>query len=213
MAWSLQPLDDQMTDGGSRRPGGRRGGRRHQRKAQMDVLDKVLREELEELTEHVRAQVGLTRDEARRLVEQARPALLDSYRWRVARPAATPRFRSPPGADHLARDLLDGISGREVAEKAGIPATRGWEGLRALVPAVLDRVARSDHEGSALAERMRPSSSDASSERSLDADRLAVGFGLFVEGVPRPRADGSGRGRPFGHPIFDRLPFHGDQPS
>lgn len=200
-----------MTDDGNRRPGGRHGVRRHERKARMEVLEKVLQESVEELAEHVRAEVGLTHEEARRLVEQARPALLESYRWQVARPAATPRFRSPPGPDHLARDLLEGMSGREVAARVGISATRGWDGLRALVPAVLDRVARSAEEGSAIARRMRPSGSEGSSERRLDADRLSVGFGLFVEGVPRPRVDG--RGGPFGHPIFDRLPFHGDQPS
>lgn len=150
----------------------------------MDVLDKVLQERVEELAEHVRAEVGLTHEEARRLVEQARPALLESYRWQVTRPAASPRFRSPPGPDHLARDLLEGVSGREVAARAGISATRGWDGLRALVPAVLDRVARSADEGSSIAERMRPSAPEGSSWRRLDVDRLSVGFGLFVGDRP-----------------------------
>lgn len=150
----------------------------------MNVLEKVLREGVEELAEHVRAEVGLTHEEARRLVEQARPALLESYRWQVARPAASPRFRSPPGRDHLARDLLEGVSGREVAARAGISPTRGWEGLRALVPAVLDRIAASDQEESSIAERMRSAPAGDPSERRLDVDRLAMGFDLFVRDQP-----------------------------
>lgn len=149
----------------------------------MDVLEEVLKEKVEELAEHVQAEAGLTREEALRLVEQARPALLESYRWQVARPPASPRFRSPPGPDHLARDLLEGVSGRQVAARVGISPARGWEGLRALVPAVLDRIAGSDHEGSSIAERMRPSPAGAPVRR-LDAARLAVGVGPFVADQP-----------------------------
>ncbi|NNM33418.1 MAG: hypothetical protein HKO53_10145 [Gemmatimonadetes bacterium] len=42
----------------------------------------------------------------------------------------------------VARSVLGFIRGRVVAERVGIPQGRTWDGIRVLVPAVLERAAR-----------------------------------------------------------------------
>ena len=194
-------------------PGGATGVRPDRKEDGMDLVEKVLEERAEELAETVRAEAGLTAGEAHRLVEQATPDLVASFRWKAeGRESSSPRFRSPPGRAYLVRDLLDAMSGRAVAEKVGIPVNRGWDGLRALVPAVLDR----------LAERARAEAGShgeaegGSGEEQIDAgggvdgrgvsDGLGMGVGLFLEGIEAPGRWRSGRGGDFGHPIFDYLP-------
>lgn len=103
----------------------------------MDLLEKVLSERADELTEAVREQTGLSPSEARKLVEEAGDDLVASYRWQGA-DLSTARLDSPL----VARSVLGFIRGRAVAKRVGLSQGRAWDGIRALVPAVLETAAR-----------------------------------------------------------------------
>ncbi len=119
----------------------------------MDLLEKVLSERIDELTEAVREQTGLSPSEARKLVEEAGDDLVASYRWQGA-DLRTSRLDSPL----VARSVLGFIRGRAVAERLGLSQGRTWDGIRVLVPAVLETAARQQ----ALAEDVASGYADGS---------------------------------------------------
>ena len=103
----------------------------------MDLLEKVLSERLDELAAAVSDETGLSPTDARKLVAEAGGDLVESYRWQGA-DLRTASLDSPL----VARSVLGFIRGRAVAERVGIPQGRTWDGIRFLVPAVLERAAR-----------------------------------------------------------------------
>jgi hypothetical protein len=82
-------------------------------------------------------EVGLTESEAVALLREAGPVLLASYVWHSS--TRTPEEFGTPSS---ARDVLASMSGESLASKVGLSSARTWDGLRALVPAVL----RAAHE-------------------------------------------------------------------
>ena len=103
----------------------------------LDLLEKVLSERLDELAAAVSDETGLSPTDARKLVAEAGGDLVESYRWQGA-DLRTASLDSPL----VARSVLGFIRGRAVAERVGIPQGRTWDGIRFLVPAVLERAAR-----------------------------------------------------------------------
>ena len=98
----------------------------------MHQILKTLEEHSSELIDELTDGIGLTETEAAVFLREAGPALIASYVWRSSTlsPGA---MASPNGA----RELLSGISGRQLAPRVGLSSARTWDGLRALVPAVL----------------------------------------------------------------------------
>lgn len=164
----------------------------------MDPLERVLKERVDELADEVAARVGLSPHEAKRFVEQAGFDLMASYRWQAA-DLSSAEMASPG----VVRDLLAGISGRAVADRVGLSPGRTWDGLRALVPAVLESVARCDAADLPV-DGPRPTPNGSGSRGDTDR-RFDIGFGLFFEQGGGDDASGSPRPRSFRHPIFDRL--------
>lgn len=151
----------------------------------MELLQRVLDEQADELTDEVRDRAGLSRSDAARLVVEAGDDLIESYRWHAGEDGSLD-VSSPDAV----RDLLGGIRGREVAEKIGLPPQRTWDGIRALVPAVLESAARLPHGGSG-----------GSSPRRFD-----VGFRLYFEAEASDGADLPELGGPsLRHPVFGAL--------
>jgi hypothetical protein len=109
----------------------------------MDVLERVLREQTHELIDVLTFDAGMSRTEAEVFLREAGPALVDSYRWQAS--VLDEEGLSTPAA---VRDLLAGINGRRLAPKVGLPTQRTWDGLRALVPAVVRSTAVDHAEGS-----------------------------------------------------------------
>lgn len=157
----------------------------------MDLLERALREHGDSLTHQLADTVGLSRREAEVFLREAGSALLDSWRWQSDRLGGDP-VRSKDGV----RDLLAGISGRRLAPRVGLSSERTWEGLRALVPAVVRATAAS------MPQAPDPVHSASPDRRSgeASADKLEIGFGLSLDRA-RPNSD-AGRDR---HPIFGRL--------
>jgi hypothetical protein len=168
----------------------------------MDILEKVLTEQSGELIRLLTFETGMSRGQAEVFLREAKEALLDSYHWQVDE-LGSDGLSSPSAV----RDLLAGMSGRALAAKVGMSAERTWDGLRALVPAVV-------YCGAAA---RWASSADLPSDpprrvRRLEAEgtgRFDIGFGLSFE---FPRTEGtSDRARRssdtagFTHPIFGRL--------
>ncbi|MDX1493117.1 MAG: hypothetical protein R3253_03515 [Longimicrobiales bacterium] len=103
----------------------------------MDALAKVLAERTDELAEIVRGRTGLTPTQSRRFVEVAADDLVAAFLWQAGH-----RSPLPMDSPQVARNVMEGVRGRLVAQRAGLPPRRAWEGLRALVPAVLRTAAR-----------------------------------------------------------------------
>lgn len=103
----------------------------------MDLLEKVLSERVDELAAAVSEQTGLSPTDARKLVEAAGGDLVESYRWQGADLRAS-RLDSPL----VARSVLGFIRGRALAERLGMSQGLTWDGIRVLVPAVLETAAR-----------------------------------------------------------------------
>lgn len=157
----------------------------------MELLERALHEHGERLAGQLADAVGLSPEQAELFLREAGPALVDSWRWQADRLGAD----GAPSEDG-ARDLLAGISGRRLAPRVGLTSERTWEGLRALVPAVL-RASFAMPEASASA----GSRADLDSRgQDSSADDLEIGFGLRLGRAPA-REDA---GRDW-HPIFGRL--------
>jgi hypothetical protein len=91
-----------------------------------------------ELIHELEDEVGLTEAEATVFLREAAPELLASYVWQSSR--RTPEELESPSCT---RDLLASMSGARLASRVGLSSARTWDGLRALVPAVL-RAAHAD---------------------------------------------------------------------
>ena len=98
----------------------------------MDPLERVLKENSGRLIRELTGEVGLTEREAEVFLEEAGRALVESYRWHAAREGED-QLGTPEGV----KDVLAGISGRELARRVGLSSARTWDGLRTLVPAVV----------------------------------------------------------------------------
>lgn len=107
----------------------------------MDLLERVLTERTDELVDAVRAETGLTPAEARRLVAAAGDDLVASYRWQAEDPGEE-TLDSPA----VTRRVLGFIRGRDIARRSGLPQQRTWDGIRVLVPAVLQTAARDESD-------------------------------------------------------------------
>jgi hypothetical protein len=98
----------------------------------MHQIMRTLEEHSDELIDELTDGIGLTQTEAVLFLREAGPALIASYVWQSS-------ILPPSGlaTEHGARELLSGISGRDLAPRVGLSSARTWDGLRALVPAVL----------------------------------------------------------------------------
>lgn len=149
----------------------------------MENLEKVLEEQSGDLIDVLTFDAGMSRGQAEVFLREAGPALLDSYRWQAS------ELHSDLASPSSVRDLLAGINGRELAPRVGLPASRTWDGLRALVPAVVR--------------------SGVGTNKNPEATRFDIGFGLTFE--PRrsdaPGGDAESSVSSVGsvHPVFGRL--------
>lgn len=165
----------------------------------MDVIDRVLAEHADALADELSARVGMTPEEAKRLVGEAGPDLIESCRWQEAE-LSLRELTSP----RVVRDLLEGMSGSAVAARVGLPPRRAWAALRVLVPAVVRAAA-----GSVESDLPRPESPVRGSDSSGNV-RFEIGFGLSFEtgnGAPHRRGGAAGepRAHAFRHPVFGAL--------
>ena len=92
----------------------------------MHEILKTLDEHSGELIHELTDEVGLTETEAREFLRQA------SFVGQSPR-IAPERLATPDSV----RDVLTFMSGDRLARQTGISSRRAWDGLRALVPAVL----------------------------------------------------------------------------
>ena len=98
----------------------------------MHQIKRTLEEHSDELIDELTDGIGLTQTEAVLFLREAGPALIASYVWHSS--------TLPPSGlatEQGARELLSGMSGRHLAPRVGLSSARTWDGLRALVPAVL----------------------------------------------------------------------------
>ncbi len=98
----------------------------------MHEILKTLDEHSGELIHELTDEVGLTESEAREFLRQAGPAVVASFVWRSST-LAPDRL----GTLDSAREVLSFMSGDRLAQQVGLSSRRTWDGLRALVPAVL----------------------------------------------------------------------------
>ncbi|MDH3270740.1 MAG: hypothetical protein OEN56_05375 [Gemmatimonadota bacterium] len=102
----------------------------------MHVFERVLQERADQLAERVVKEAGLTPREARLFVERAGSDLLASYRWQ-AHTLSELDISSPD----LVRSLLSAARAKWIATEVGLSQRRAWDGLRTLVPAVVQDAA------------------------------------------------------------------------
>lgn len=99
----------------------------------MDHVEDVLREHSAELIDLLRGDTGLTPSQARDFFQLAGPALVESWRW-----WSHSNGRSPAHARPAAREILALMPGNSLATATGLEPARAWQGLRTMVPAVVD---------------------------------------------------------------------------
>lgn len=99
----------------------------------MEFVEDVLRERGDELVHLLEGDVGLTPVEARHFLQLAGPALVESWRWWTVSQGQMRR-----GARPGVRELLALIPGNSLAHAAGLEPATAWQGLRSMVPAVVE---------------------------------------------------------------------------
>ncbi len=99
----------------------------------MDYLESLLHERSDELLLLLQGDAGLTNRQARDLLDVAGPALVESWKWWTDRHGP-----SRPNTSPAARELLALMPGNSLAHAAGLDRAAPWEGLRTVVPAVLE---------------------------------------------------------------------------
>jgi len=165
----------------------------------MDVLERVITEKADELIEVLILDVGLSRRQSEVFLDEAGAALVASYRWQ-AEEIRHDGLASPS----TVRNLLAGISGRALANRVGLPTETAWDGLRALVPAVVraGTAEGSTRGGGGFSRTRRLRSEDV---------RFDIGFGLTLDlgGFASRRPAGSAGSGFVSHPVFDLLPRRG----
>lgn len=99
----------------------------------MEFVEDVLRERSDELVHLLQGDVGLTSNEAREFLSLAGPALVESWRWWKLSNGRTRAHAQP-----VARELLALMPGNSLADAAGLTPSTAWQGLRSVVPAVVE---------------------------------------------------------------------------
>lgn len=99
----------------------------------MDFVEDVLRERNDELIHLLQGDAGLTSSEARDFLSLAGPALVESWRWWTHRNGRTRAHARP-----AAREILALMPGNSLADAAGLEPAAAWQGLRSVVPAVVE---------------------------------------------------------------------------
>lgn len=173
----------------------------------MDLFEQALTENSAELLGVLTDQAGFTVTEAEAFLREAAPVLLESYAWQSARPDTV-----QVGPWGTVQALLSGISGRALAPRVGLSSARTWDGLRALVPAVLRSTGEetAGPEASAAGALPRECHAKAGSSQSRDDDavRFDIGFGLTLDRCISSTMHGeatSGSAIGDTHPIFGHL--------
>lgn len=92
----------------------------------MTELERMMSERSGELIRALNTEVGLSRSQAARFLTEARPALQDSWQWHEDAPSAD------ADGPLTVRELLGGVNGRELAERAGLSVESTWAALRML---------------------------------------------------------------------------------
>jgi hypothetical protein len=99
----------------------------------MDFLERALQDRSGELMHRLTGDVGFTRPQAEDFLRVAATALLASYEWQ-----ADHLERSGLSTTSAARDLLAAIPGDKLAAHVGVSSRTAWDGLRTLVPSILE---------------------------------------------------------------------------
>jgi hypothetical protein len=94
----------------------------------MNELERVLSERCDALILALTQGAGFSPMQAARFIEEAGPAVVESYRWQADElPIAN------GWGPAIAQEILAGVNGRSLAPRVGLTEERSWAGLRTLV--------------------------------------------------------------------------------
>ena len=112
----------------------------------MDFLERALHDRSGELMHRLTGDVGFTEPQAEEFLRVAGPAVLASYQWQADALQRTGLSRTD-----AARDLLAAIPGNQLASTVGVSPRTAWDGLRTLIPSILqdESFGYLGHEGAA----------------------------------------------------------------
>jgi len=98
----------------------------------MDFLERALQDRSGELMHRLTDDVGFTEPQAEEFLRVAGSAVMASYEWQ-----ADALNRTGISTADAARELLSAIPGHRLATTIGVSPRTAWDGLRTLIPSIL----------------------------------------------------------------------------
>ena len=98
----------------------------------MDFLERALQDRSGELMHRLTGDVGFTEPQAEEFLRVAGSAVVASYEWQ-----AEALHRTGLSTADAASELLAAIPGNRLASTIGVSSRTAWDGLRTLIPSIL----------------------------------------------------------------------------